>query len=76
MLCNLFVSENYLGAKITFYDIEKNGYGTCCIIGCHLGFFPETTCNMEVRGYYCPVLDIMTIKNLYLVTKKTTFYDF
>ena len=46
-------SENYLGAKKSSYDIEKNGYGTCCIIGGHLRFFFETTCNMEVRGYYC-----------------------
>ena len=54
---------------MTSYDIEKNGYGTCCIIGGHLRFCPETTCNMEVEGYYCSVLDILTIKNLYLATK-------
>ena len=29
---------------------------------------------MEVRGYYCSALDILTIKSLYLATK-TTFYD-
>ena len=30
---------------------------------------------MEVRGYYCSALDLLTIKTLYLATK-TTFYDF
>ena len=53
MLCNFFVSENYLGAKNKF--LRQNGYGTCCIIGGHLGIFPETTENMEVIGYYCSV---------------------
>ena len=57
MLCNFFVSENYLSAKNNFLRHLENGYSTCCIIGGHLGFYPETTCNIKVRGYYCIVLD-------------------
>ena len=72
MLCNCFVSENYLSAKITSYDIEKNGYSSCCIVGGHLGFFPETTCNIKVRGYYCIVLDLFVLKT-YIYPPKTTF---
>ena len=28
----------------------------------HLIFFTETTCNREVRGYYCSVLDLLILK--------------
>ena len=48
---------------------------TCCIIGDYLGFFPETTCHIKVRGYYCIVLDLLVLKT-YIYPPKTIFYDF
>ena len=44
------------------------------MIGGHLGFFPETTCNIKVIGYYCIVLDLLVLKT-YIKPPKTTFYD-
>ena len=63
MLCIFFPSENYISAKNNFLGhLEKRLY-TCCIIDGHLGFFPETTCYIKVRGYYCIVLDLLILKN-------------
>ena len=60
MLCNFFVLKNYLSSKKNFL---RHGYSTCCIIGGHLGFFPETTCNIKFRGYYSIVLDLLVLKS-------------
>ena len=63
ILCIFFVSENYLGAKNNFLRHLEKWLLYCCIIGCHLGFFPETTCNINVPGgYYCIVLDLLVLK--------------
>ena len=65
LCCVIFLYPKTLKApKITSYDIEKNGYDTCCIIGGNLGFPPETTCNMEVRllGLLFCTLDLLVLK--------------
>ena len=59
ILCIFF----YLSAKNNFPRHLEKWLLYCCIIGGHLGFFPETTCNINVPGgYYCIVLDLLVLK--------------
>ena len=57
MLCNFFVSENYLGAKNNFLQHLEKWLWYLLYNWRPSYIFLETLCNREVRGYYCSVLD-------------------